>query len=123
MEANLLYSVFKSVVLFLISYVVDNSTGKICGRQSAALALFHELGHFFHYISNPNEYDSYANKKDKQYENAEERRTIEQIETPAAIILGESTRNYHRDKYGRNLYFDAVSPISTKTKREINKEL
>lgn len=63
--------------------------------QSGTLGLFHELGHDFRDIFKHNEFINDINVKDNEYNNFEERRVIEDYETPAAIILNEGTRNNH----------------------------
>ena len=98
--------------------ISDNSSGeKVKGRQSGALVLFHELGHFFQKNFHYEQFMEGINTFDEQYDNMEERRNIEQNETPAAKILGEGTRNNHSA-----LPFKTVNPISTKTKKEVRKE-
>ena len=99
--------------------VSDNSSGEeIEGRQSGALGLFHELGHFFQKNFHYEQYMKDINTYDKQYGDMEERRNIEQNETPAANILGEDTRNNHD-----GFLFKTVDPISTKTKKEVKQEI
>ncbi len=98
--------------------VWDNSSGiEVQGRQTGALGLFHELGHFYRHIFMPEDVDRDFGTPDAQYDNVEEKRVIEDYETPAARILGEGTRDNHS---GRQL--NTVSPTSTQTRREARKE-
>jgi len=98
--------------------VWDNSSGsEKKGRQSGALGLFHELGHFYREVFKSDEYESDFEIYDADYDNMEERKVIEDYETPAAKILNEGTRNNHR---GAPL--NTAEPTSNKTKREIRRE-
>ena len=98
--------------------VWDNSSGtEVHGRQSGALGLFHELGHFYRHIFMPEDVDRDFATPDAQYDNVEERRVTEDYETPAARILGEGTRDNHS---GGPL--NTVSPTSTQTRREARRE-
>jgi hypothetical protein len=98
--------------------VWDNSSGKeVNGRQSGALGLFHELGHFYRHIFLPKDFKEDYNTPDAQYNNVEERRVIEDYETPAADILKEGTRNNHR-----GIPLNTGDPTSTKTKRETRRD-
>ncbi len=98
--------------------VWDNSSGtEKEGRQSGALGLFHELGHFYRDVFKSSYFDKDLKTLDQDYENMEERRVIEYYETPSAKILREGTRNNHD---GAPL--NTADPTSTKTRREIRKE-
>ncbi|GEM_PF-751658 len=99
--------------------VWDNSSGtEKEGRQSGALGLFHELGHFYRDVFKSSEYDTDSKTPDQDYHTMEERRVIEDYETPAAIILNEGTRNNHRGKI-----LNTVDPLSTKTREEYKRNV
>ena len=99
--------------------VWDNSSGtKKEGRQSGALGLFHELGHFYRDVFKSSEFDTDSRTPDQDYYTMEERRVIEDYETPAAIILNEGTRNNHRGKI-----LNTVDPLSTKTREEYKRNV
>ncbi len=94
--------------------VYDNSNGdEKKSRQSGALGLFHELGHFFRDVFKHDDYVNSRRISDDNYTNLEEQRVIEDYETPAAKILGEGTRNNHDGKT-----LNTIDPISTQTKHE-----
>jgi len=97
--------------------VRDNSSGnETKGRQTGALGLFHELGHFYREVFKPSEFDKDFKTEDPSYDNLEERRVIEDYETPAAKILNEGTRNNHG-----GLPLNTVDPTSIQTRREIHR--
>ncbi|HHW59090.1 MAG: RHS repeat-associated core domain-containing protein [Bacteroidales bacterium] len=83
------------------------------GKQSGALGLFHELGHFYRDIFKHDEFEKEKNMIDQDYDFVEERRVIEEYETPAAIILNQGIRNNHWAKI-----LNTVDPLSTKTRKE-----
>jgi len=79
-------------------------TGEI---QSPALGLLHEIGHFLGYAKDGKK-EHYKRKKpygsdspDRLYDNPEEKRVVDTIETPAAGKLKEPTRTNHRGKPAR----------------------
>jgi hypothetical protein len=53
------------------------------------------LGHALHDFKDPKKSNTDHKTFDKQYDDKEERRTIEEIEQPAAKQLGEPLRNNH----------------------------
>ena len=67
----------------------------VTGRQPAALVLFHEVGHGYRENFMPEEYYADLATEDPQYGNVEERKVIENYETPAATTLGHGTRTNH----------------------------
>ena len=77
--------------------------GGLLGRfpvQSPALLLDHEFGHADQWLRDPVRYlhDLNARTGD-DWDNAEERRNIQDVETPAALQMGEPTRTSHRGIY------------------------
>lgn len=67
---------------------------------SPALILLHELGghayqEVFHKVRYSRDTDPYGAGFDQQYQTKEERRVIEQIEQPAAVLMGEGLRVDH----------------------------
>lgn len=95
---------------------IYDSRTDIIGRRSASLLLFHEMAHFFRHMTKPKEYfkDRRTAPSKKDYYTLEEERAIEDYENPAAIILGEGTRDNHLGSTLKNM----ESPISTQTKKE-----
>ena len=79
------------------------------GKQTTALGLVHEAGHAVGHLENEDEFLKGLITEDKQYDNKEEKRVIENIENPAAIKLGESTSSNHK-----SIPYRVDGPISTK---------
>ena len=75
--------------------VVDDDGTPTGDMQSPALGLLHELGHAFIDLYKSMIEKINLKRFDLQYDNKEERWVIENIETPAANILGEGTRSNH----------------------------
>jgi uncharacterized protein RhaS with RHS repeats len=61
--------------------------------QSPALGLLHEFGHAEGDFDDPAGYESRRTTSVEGYGNAEEQRVIDNLESPAALRLGEPTRN------------------------------
>jgi len=70
-------------------------TGEI---QSPALGFLHEIGHFLHVANSPDftAHDVLQGTELPLWDNAEEQRNTMEVETPAAIRLGEPTRTNHK---------------------------
>ena len=65
------------------------------GKQTPALGFLHEAAHALQDVTNPEQLAKDVKTPDPQYGNKEERRVIEEVETPAAIKAGEGTRSDH----------------------------
>ncbi len=73
--------------------ILTPSKGKV---QTPALGVLHEIGHALHHQANPKQFISDATTPAAGgYHNLEEKKTIDNIETPAAKKLGEPTRAHH----------------------------
>ena len=88
---------------------------KTLGEQSAAMGLFHEMGHWyrrnFNNISIP--------MSDAKARIAEENYVTQFIEGPAARKLGEFIRtSYHPDAVKRLEYYKPISVTSTEEKKQ-----
>lgn len=66
--------------------------------QSPALGLLHELGHALRFLEDIEGLRKDLKTEDKKFKNYEEKRVIEEIETPAAFKLGEPVRFNHGGK-------------------------
>jgi RHS repeat-associated protein len=86
------YDPNSSVVLLNLNEGLEVSPGKV---QTPALGALHEIGHAEEHAANPTEFKKNSNTPDAQYDDKEERRVIEKVETPAAKKLGEPTRTNH----------------------------
>ena len=61
------------------------------------------MGHAYHDDVNPEEYKKFTKQLDDDWwDSKEEKRTIKEIESPAAKELGEDTRNWHNSR--RTIY-------------------
>jgi len=81
--------------------VMDTRSGLEVGNdkiQSPALGFLHEAGHALQSLEDPVQFNNDIDTYDHEYHTAEERRVIENIETPAAQKMGEPTRNDHGGK-------------------------
>ena len=78
--------------------ITDENGNSIEKGQSPALGLLHELGHSYIDLYMTKEDKQEMSSFDNQYDLKEERWVIENIETPAAKILGEGVR-YNHDGY------------------------
>jgi RHS repeat-associated protein len=65
------------------------------GVQPPSMVLFHEVGHGYRHNFKTAEYFADLATKDSEYGNVEERKVIEQYETPAAHKLGYGKRTSH----------------------------
>jgi len=79
------------------------------GHQSAATALEHEMDHAVDDAKDPKAHRERNGKKDKQYDNKEERRVIKGSETKTAKANKESINKNHKGKT-----YKTISPTSTK---------
>lgn len=111
-ESKIIYWSTKGIYVY---YFINEEYIK--GRQSGALGLFHELGHFYRDIFKNEEFEKEKDMIDPDYDYVEERRVIEDYETPAAKILNQGIRNNH---FGKIL--NTENPISIITKEEYRKE-
>jgi RHS repeat-associated protein len=76
--------------------VIDTETEEPTGgKQTPALGLLHELGHGFVDFFKSKKEKRKLNKPDNDYDTKEEKFVIDEIETLAAIILGEGVRKNH----------------------------
>ncbi len=91
------------------------SGGSTRQAHSAAVALMHELGHAYHKDLDARDYWTKVKKKTgDQWGNAEEKRTILQIENPVAKGLGEPERYFHEDNGSYHVHhYYATSPVTT----------
>lgn len=67
-------------------------------KQSPALGLLHEASHALQFLANNAQFVKDVLNKLPGYDNAEEQRVIDKVETPAAKKLGEGTRTSHGGK-------------------------
>jgi hypothetical protein len=69
-------------------------------HMTPALMLLHEMGHAFHHDLNAKEFERLGSTEDTgfRWDNLEEKRTVKEIEVPAARELGEDTRNWHNTR-------------------------
>ncbi len=94
--------------------------GQVC-RRSPALVLLHELGHAYHDDLNPARMQArrHADKRDTRWGNAEERRTILEVENPAARELGEPERRWHASNWASHFRtFASTGPASVTERRD-----
>ena len=92
---------------------------------SPALNFFHELGHFLNFSEKPADYlFRQYNTTDPLFNNKEEKKVINEVETPFAIKKHEDTRTNHG-----GVAVNVDSPTSTRgkgkafTDREIRQQL
>ena len=83
------------------------------GKQVPALGILPELAHLYNQAFDPN-HSARTASPDPRYTNKEEKYVIDKIETPAAVKLGQGTRNNH----GGTPY-ELAGPTTTLTKKEI----
>jgi RHS repeat-associated protein len=86
---------------------IDNKGNPLSldGTQSPAIGLFHEIGHAYNYLKNPSEYKDRRDKKVKLYDNAEEKEVIDNMETPAILILQQKGKTEKiRKNHGGQAY-------------------
>lgn len=91
-----------------------NDDAEVTGQQPASAILFHEVGHGYRHKFKTAEYFTDLATEDSQYGNVEERRVIEDYETPAATALGYGTRTNHN---GSLFETDGPTSITPKTPR------
>jgi len=78
---------------------VANSKGKSKLKiQSPALGFLHEASHALQEFENPKQKQIDLGTSAGHYEDAEEQRVIDKVETPAAKKLGEPIRTNHYGK-------------------------
>ncbi len=94
------------------------------GMQPPSAVLFHEIGHGFRFLFLRQEFEDDNPIEDDQYEWLEERKVIENYETPAAIKLGYGVRDSHDAvlvKTGGAIDFSSGSiapPVKEDTRKE-----
>ncbi len=76
--------------------------------QTPANALEHEAGHKTEDLYNPSEFEKNNNTNDMIYGTTEERRNINEVETPTSKKLGEGTRENHS-----GIPYRTIGPTST----------
>ena len=90
-------------------------------RRSPALILLHELGHAYHDDLSPQHLEARrrSNRRDPRWGNAEERRTIQEVENRAALELGEPERQWHDSNWAVHFRtFVSIGPASVTERRE-----
>ena len=66
------------------------------GTQTPALGFLHEVGHALNWLNDPLQFKKDFQTKDPNYDNIEEKKVIEGVETPAAEKAEEGTRKNHK---------------------------
>jgi RHS repeat-associated protein len=89
----------------------NNGFKRLNTRQTPAMGLFHEVAHTAGDFTDHKEYVNRKKTFDHDYNNKEERRVIEEYETPAARALNEGVRENHT-----GVEYSTTGPTSTKEK-------
>ena len=89
------YSSSKSKIVYNPYSALETTDGQ---TQTPALGFLHEASHALQDLENHDQFENDSKEKDTDYDNKEEKRVIDEVETPAAKKAGEGIRNNHRGK-------------------------